>query len=740
MSASGGPPRPPDALTITDIAAAANGVVRGEFATTVEAVKELERRVGAKHSGFKVFEDADGCPVAATVQFDAHGAWDPQIVFAPDGKTCDIRGMPLPRPLYRLPALIDAPTDRRVYVFESETCADAATAVGFLATTNAGGFDAAEKSDWSVLGGRDIVVSPGHDGGRAGYADDVTRLAMAAGAKSVRVIRLRDIWPAIPEHGDIVDLLADRSGDVERVRSEVEALAAGTAPSVVTPKTQPAAAFVPFPVEVLPEPVRSFVIEAARAMQCDPCNIALPLLSGLASAIGNTRQVELKRAWCEPAILWTVVVGESGMVKSDPVKAALKPIYERQGDAFRTHEDALREHEAAMELHERRLEQMKKGKSDADRPAKPETPTAMRYIVDDLTTEALAVLLRQNPRGLLCSKDELAGWFDFNRYNGGNGGDAAKWLEMFRGQSITVDRKSGGGTTIHVPRASVSITGTIQPKVLNRSLGELHRDNGLAARFLIAHPPRRMKRWGESDLSPTTEAALKEIYERLYDLTGEPDGKGGERPQSLRFEPDAKREWAKFYNEHNVQQMDLTGEDAAAWSKLEGYAARLAMVIHLTRDAARDPSIADHLRIDMASLAAAVALVRWFGAEAARVYSAFSESPRDAETRRLVEWIERKGGAVTTRDLVRGPKPYRNDHERAALALAGLVESGIGRWEVDPGVPKGGRPTDRFMLLRACDTRDSDETPRIPVVPGGSVTVAAVAQGPGERDEDWGSL
>lgn len=685
-------------MAITELAAAANGIVPGEFANTVEAVRELDRRVGATHSCLKSYEDADGRPVGAILRSNAEGAPDRHIVFAPDGKTCDLREMPSPRPLYRLPSLLLAEIDERVYVVENERSVDVLASLGLLGTTSLGGSGDAEKSDWSVLKGLSVIAVVTNDESVDGYATVATRLALAAGARSVRVIRLRDIWPEMPKGGDIADLLADRSGDVDKVRSEVEALAVGTAPSVVTPRTPPAAAFVPFPVEVLPEPVRSFVIEAARAMQCDPCNVALPLLSGLASAIGNTRQVELKRAWCEPAILWTVVVGESGMVKSDPVKAALKPIYERQGDAFRTHDDALREHEAAMEVHERRLAQMKNSKSDAERPAKPETPTATRYVVDDLTTEALAVLLKQNSRGLLCAKDELAGWFDFDRYAGGKGGDAAKWLEMFRGQPITVDRKSGGGTTIHVPRASVSITGTIQPKVLNRTLGELHRDNGLAARFLIAHPPRRMKRWGDSDLSPTTEAALKGIYERLYDLTGEPDGKGGERPQSLRFEPDAKREWAMFYNEHNVQQMVLTGEDAAAWSKLEGYAARLAMVIHLTRDAARDPSIADHLRIDMASLAAAVTLVRWFGAEAARVYSAFSESPRDAESRRrLVELIERKGGDVSAREMVQACRAFKSVSD-AETALSRLVEEGLGSWQVPAQCGPGGPKAKRFKL------------------------------------------
>ena len=60
----------------------------------------------------------------------------------------------------------------------------------------------------------------------------------------------------------------------------------------------------PFPVEVLPEPVRSFVSAGAKAIGCDPSYIALTALVALASAIGNSRSIQLKRGWIEPAILW----------------------------------------------------------------------------------------------------------------------------------------------------------------------------------------------------------------------------------------------------------------------------------------------------------------------------------------------------------------------------------------------------------------------------------------------------
>ena len=178
------------------------------------------------------------------------------------------------------------------------------------------------------------------------------------------------------------------------------------------------------------------------------------------------------------------------------------------------------------------------------------------------------------------------------------------------------------------------------------------------------------------------------------------------RPR-LTWDARAKRAWVTFYNEHAAEQVDLSGDEAAAWSKLEGYAARFALVMHLTRWAAGDATLHDPARVDEASIAAGVVLARWFANEARRVYAILGESDEGRESRRLVEWIERRGGTVTVRDLTRGPREYRGDPERAAKALGELVAAGVGRWEVDAHGPKGGRPADRFRLLsRGGDTGD----------------------------------
>ena len=86
--------------------------------------------------------------------------------------------------------------------------------------------------------------------------------------------------------------------------------------------TKEVLAYKPFPLAVLPDAIRRYIAQSARAIGCDAAFVALPMLSALASAVGNTRRIKLKRTWCEPCVLWTVLVGDSGTHKTPALATA----------------------------------------------------------------------------------------------------------------------------------------------------------------------------------------------------------------------------------------------------------------------------------------------------------------------------------------------------------------------------------------------------------------------------------
>lgn len=679
------------------------------FATELLAVEQLERRHGQR-SAMWSYHDAKGMPVGAVVRWDRQDGRKDIRPVSRNGTGWLLCGMPAPRPLYGLPDLADA---SRVYITEGEKAADAVRALGLSATTSAHGSKSAGKTDWAPLAGMECVILPDNDPAGGQYADAVMGLlAKLSSRPTIKRVEL----PALPDHGDVVEYIEARRTaglDDGAIHDKLEGLA-NAAPLAEYPQ-QPAEQqrrgaiverYRPFPRSALPEPVQSFVAKYAEAIGCDAAYVALPLLSALAAAIGNARRIQLKRGWTEPAILWTVIVGESGTLKTPAFKAAMAALRQRQGDALKCYNDAREAYEPELLQYEKRLQNWKRDKVYHSRPPeKPQTPQAVRHIVSDATVESMAPILLANPRGVLLGRDELSGWIgSFDRYAGGKGADAAHWLSMHNGESILVDRKTGDRRTIHVPSAAVSVAGGVQPGILDRVLGCEHRESGLMARLLLVMPPRLARRWTDAEVPASVEVSMRLIFDRLFEL--EPDGgdDGSPRPRDLALTPEALGAWIRFYNAHGEEQVDLTGDLSAAWSKLEGYAARLALIVHAVRWAADDPTLSDPDHIDEVSIDAGVVLSRWFGHEARRVYAALTESGHGRELRQLAEQIQRLGGVVSIRDWQR-----RRSHETASDAeaeLAELADAGYGRLKV-PLQTGRGRPSKRFTL--ASDKTDTDK-------------------------------
>lgn len=661
------------------------------YETLEMAIKTLERKRG-KRSGLWTYHNVDGDPISVVIRWDKEGEKDFYPV-SRHGERWTISGMAVPRPLYHLPKLGAA---ERVFITEGEKAVEAARAIGLTATTSVHGCKSADMTDWSPLAGKECVILPDNDESGEKYANEVlANLQNVMPPPIVKIVKL----PGLPESGDIVEWVeAHPEFGAAELREELDALIDKTEFVKLEKPVESVDRFQPFPTDVLPEPIRGFVVAGAKAIGCDSSYLALPMLTALAAAIGNTRQIQLKRGWTEPAIVWTALVGDSGTMKSPALDLVLKATRDKQRKAYDKYLEQMVDYDSDLLQYDRELAAWKKtGRNVGELPKKPEEPVAERFWCDDQTIEALAMLLLNQPRGLLMIRDELSGWIGgFDRYSQGKGGDVARWLEMFGGRSIMVDRKTGNPPTLLIPRAAVSVTGGIQPGIMGRCFGQQHRENGLAARLLLAYPPRNPKVWTEDDIDPDLESQMAGVLSRLYSLSTAVDEDGAKQPVLVCLTPDAKNEWVKFYNEHAREQAELVGDLSAAWSKLEGYAARLALVIHFARWAANAPDLVSPDEVDFRSIKAGIRLSRWFGHEARRIYSILDETEDESEKRRLIEWIERKGGKVTTREVQQGHRKYRKA-EDARVALEDLVKAGYGEWESTPPGRRG-QPTRRFVL------------------------------------------
>ncbi|MDO8629782.1 MAG: DUF3987 domain-containing protein, partial [Phycisphaerales bacterium] len=561
-----------------------------------------------------------------------HPTGDGWVIGAPTG----------PFPLFGLTTLANA---ELVIVTEGERCAATARTLGYVATTSAFGSKSAAKTDWSALAGKQVVILPDSDGPGRDYAATVAKILTGlTPPASVKVVTLLDL-PAGGDICDFVDALDSKSN--EDIRMGIDELIAATpwfVPQADTAKPQAKPVrdvpeWEPFPLDTLPVEIREPIRVVARAMSVDPSMIALPLLVVFAGAIGNSRRLQIKRGWYAPAILWAVIVAESGEVKTPAIQFAGRILFRRYKRAIREFAETQKRYEA--ELAEYNVKRKTEGDNCTMR--KPKAPTLARCIISDATIEAIAVIHDENPRGLTLVRDELAAWLgSFNQYRSkGRGADIQHWEELHSGIGMIVDRKGVSGAprqTTCIPRAAISITGGVQPGTLARILTPEFFESGLVARILFTMPAPKLRQWVNEEMPDGVEDQFDRIADRLFELQLEGDRDGEPQPKLLRFTDAALAKYIDFHNEHCREQFGLHGDLKACWSKLEGYAARLALTLHLVRWAAGelvDPDFVNGEGVDNA-----VRLVRWFANEDRRVYGMMSEGFAGKEDRELAALIE----------------------------------------------------------------------------------------------------
>lgn len=170
------------------------------------------------------YRDAAGRPLGYVCRFDATGG-EKQVLPRTYCETADgqrawrWRSCDAPRPLYGLDRLAARP-EAVVIVTEGEKTADAAAELlpDAVAITSPGGAKAAHKADWSPLRGRVVTVWPDADAAGSRYAGEVARLAHAAGAAEVRIVKMP---PGLPAGWDLADTFPD-GWTVETVRELIE--------------------------------------------------------------------------------------------------------------------------------------------------------------------------------------------------------------------------------------------------------------------------------------------------------------------------------------------------------------------------------------------------------------------------------------------------------------------------------------------------------------------------------------
>jgi putative DNA primase/helicase len=367
--------------------------------------------------------------------------------------------------------------------------------------------------------------------------------------------------------------------------------------------------------------------------------VAVPLLGLLSAAIGDSRQLQLKRGWKESATLFAVVVAEPGDKKTPAQKAALAPVWQAQERFKRKYREKYEAYEE--ELRNWKADERAAVKEGEPAPPKPEEPAMRHAMVDDITVERLADILDETPRGVVSVQDELSGWvLAMNQYKaGGKGADRQFWLRVWSNSPVKVDRKS---RTIPVVIAQpwISVVGSIQPEILPGL--DIGRNDGMMDRFLYAYPEPQRMRHTDDEVSVAAERAIMELYGKLTNLKM-PESDGEPFPGTVPMTEEAWQVFKELADELSEQAhaLGFPVRLRGAWSKLEAYLARLSLILALSRVAGTD----EREQVEPKDVLAASLLVDYFKAHSRRVFAELhGADPMDSLAAALKTFLEGRGG------------------------------------------------------------------------------------------------
>lgn len=556
------------------------------------------------------------------------------------------------------------------------------------------------------------------------------------------------------DRADILELVAERTGyDREDLHGLCGSAtpAPGVKPSLhsgmpddgrgwpplqeLPPRTPPVPHLGP---ELLPEPLRAWLVDEAERASLPLEMVAAPALVSLSSVVGRMVGIRpgARDSWTVVPNLWGAIVADPGNLKSHAIDVGLAPLRPLADEARRRFSTERIEADAHQEAVESQIQSMK-------RKAGSRGPTAIdegelirlktdleetraverRFWTNDATTEKLAVLLVDNPRGLLVYRDELTGWLA-EQDKPGRQGARSFYLKSWDGkQGFQVDRIGRG--SLHVPVICLAILGSIQPgplrEVVTEAAGSGRGADGLLQRIQILVWPDSLGDYRRSEHGPDVAAQNRafRVYRRLADGTGVDLGAAVENCGSipfLRFDRQAQDRWNPWREdlENRIRSGELASAPAfaAALGKYRSLVPSLALLDHLVTRV--EGATATTVGVD--STERAIVLSAFLERHARKVYAV--EIDRGATAaHRLAEKIGER--AIRDGETVReiGRNGWK-DLGRAAVALGLRVLEQAGWLRVERR-QTGGRPSYVIVLrpdlaiedLATDRTANSDETP-----------------------------
>jgi len=399
----------------------------------------------------------------------------------------------------------------------------------------------------------------------------------------------------------------------------------------------------PIPLEALPRKLRRFVNEASQTIGIDAANVAASVLSIISGTIGRTFVLQIKSGYQEYAMLWVVLIADSGFAKSPALKFARRPL------------DLLQN--AAWKRYKTKEELWRFANAQNSRNPTTPPPVLERYFVSNTSTAALMVVLSENPHGVCLIRDEIGAFFGGMTAFKSAQMDMQNYIELHGGHPVYVDRKTKN-PILTAATPSLSIIGGIQSDVIRRTVAREPEfiTTGFGARFLMVFSPRKAVRWNCHEVDGAVLQSYDELIKRLLDYRNTITPK---EPAIVALTKEAESLIITFQNDRADESEEVSDGGMCTFLNKAGiHAARLCLNLHVVECAEQDIDPAS-VPVSSDTMQRALILSEWFLNEAHRIYGMFAGQVVDKESEIILTKIREREGKATSQQLVHCTKKYQ---------------------------------------------------------------------------------
>ena len=449
----------------------------------------------------------------------------------------------------------------------------------------------------------------------------------------------------------------------------------------------------------LPEALREGWIDIAERLSCPLDYVAIPAIVGAGTALGNTVGIlpkEFDDSWVVHAGFWGGIVGSPGSMKTPALIASLKPLHHLEEMAANQYKLDYVQYKSDKATFDKAMADLKSGKATVF-PIEPTKPVKTRYIVNDVTYQALGEILAENPRGILALADELSGLLQSLDTPGQ---EAARgfYLSGWGGQgTYTFDRITRDSITL--TRYQLAVFGGFQPDrikaYVRQSQSGSSKNDGLLQRFQLLVWPDLSGEFSLID-RPANKQALTQMFHAITSLqqlnatriAGAVMNNSG--VQLMHFDKDAQELFNNWYqdNEKMLRTGSISPSEHSHFAKYRSLVPGLALLFHLLN------GHQDLVRKD--SLQTALQFARYLKSHAKRTYcsvNGLDSAPTKALAKKLLE-----GKLVddfTQRSLLHKGWTNLSHKDTVSLAVNALVEHD---WLSEHPSEKAGRKTTIYKI------------------------------------------